>query len=216
MSCSDVLIDGVFMRNSDDCIAIYGHRWQFYGSARNYQIKNSTLWADIAHPINIGLHGNAEAGGDTIENITFSNIDILEHDEDDRNSQGCMAICPSDHNLVRNITFEDIRVEDFQEGQLFNLRVLEDKKYSNAPGRGIENILFKNISYNGTGSGTSIITGYDETRKVKNIVFENLQINGKVVLDVMSGKPKIDKMIEPGGIFVGEHVEGVVFKNGTK
>jgi hypothetical protein len=51
---------------------------------------------------------------------------------------------------------------------------------------------------------------------VKNIVFENLQINGKVVLDVMSGKPKIDKMIEPGGIFVGEHVEGVVFKNGTK
>jgi hypothetical protein len=159
MSCSDVLIDGVFMRNSDDCIAIYGHRWQFYGSARNYQIKNSTLWADIAHPINIGLHGNAEAGGDTIENVIFKNIDILEHDEDDRNSQGCMAICPSDHNLVRNITFEDIRVEDFQEGQLFNLRVLEDKKYSNAPGRGIENVLFKNIQYNGSGANPSIMHG---------------------------------------------------------
>jgi hypothetical protein len=27
MSCSNVAIDGVFMRNSDDCIAIYGHRW---------------------------------------------------------------------------------------------------------------------------------------------------------------------------------------------
>ncbi len=216
MSCSDVLIDDVFMRNSDDCIAIYGHRWQFYGNAQNYQVKNSTLWADIAHPINIGLHGNAEAGGDTIENIIFTNLDILEHDEDDRNSQGCMAICPSDHNLVRNITFEDIRMEDFQEGQLFNLRVLEDKKYSNAPGRGIHNVLFKNISYNGTGSGTSVIAGYDGTRKVKNIVFENLQINGNLIFDDMPGKHNWDKTGDVRHFSVGEHVEGIQFRKGTK
>lgn len=201
MSCSDVLIEGVFMRNSDDCIAIYGHRWQFYGSARNYQIKNSTLWADIAHPINIGLHGNAEAGGDTIENIIFTNIYILEHDEDDRNSQGCMSICPSDHNLVRNITFEDIRVEDFQEGQLFNLRVLEDKKYSNAPGRGIQNILFKDIQYNGHFSNPSVLHGYNKDRKVENIRIEGLTINGKPI-----------KNTKEGNIRIGDFAEDVIFK----
>lgn len=200
MSCSDVLIDDVFMRNSDDCIAIYGHRWQFYGSARNFQIKNSILWADIAHPINIGLHGNAEIGGDTIENIIFTNIDILEHDEDDRNSQGCMAICPSDHNLVRNIIFENIRVEDFQEGQLFNLRVLEDKKYSNAPGRGIENILFKNISYNGQLSNPSVFQGYNQERNVKNIRIEGLTINGKLI-----------KNAKDGNIMIGDFSEDVIF-----
>lgn len=201
MSCSEVSVDDIFMRNSDDCIAIYGHRWQAYGNAKNIKIKNSTLWADIAHPINIGLHGNAEAGGDTIENITFSNIDILEHDEDDRNCQGCMAICPSDNNLVRNITFEDIRVENFQEGQLFNIRVLNDKKYSKAPGRGIENILFKNIQYNGKGANPSAIYGYDKERKVKNITFENVRINGKLIKNAADGDIKI-----------GDHTVGVKFK----
>ncbi len=189
------------MRNSDDCIAIYGHRWEAYGNVRNIQIKNSTLWADIAHPINIGLHGNAEADGDTIEHITFSNIDILEHDEDDRNCQGCMAICPSDNNLVRNITFDNIRVENFQEGQLFNIRVLNDKKYSKAPGRGIENILFKNIQYNGKGANPSIIYGYDNERRVKNITFENVRINGKFIKNAADGDIKI-----------GEHTVDIKFK----
>ncbi|WP_211253740.1 hypothetical protein [Flavobacterium daejeonense] len=51
MSCSDVEIDNVFMRNSDDCITIYGHRWDFYGDARNYFIHNAVLWADVAYLI---------------------------------------------------------------------------------------------------------------------------------------------------------------------
>lgn len=181
MSCSDVLIEGVFMRNSDDCIAIYGHRWDFYGSVRNYQIKNSTLWADIAHPTNIGIHGNAEAGGDTIENITFSNIDILEHDEDDRNYQGCMAISDGDNNLIRNITYENIRVEDFQEGQLFNFRVVYNEKYNGAPGGGIENIVLKNIQYNGNAANPSVIQGYDKKRSVKNIHIKGLIIKGNLI-----------------------------------
>ncbi|MFB6343233.1 glycosyl hydrolase family 28 protein [Saccharicrinis sp. FJH62] len=181
MSCSDVVIDDVFMRNSDDCIAIYGHRWDFYGSARNYLIKNSTLWADIAHPTNIGLHGNAEAGGDTIENITFSNINILEHDEDDRDYQGCMAITCSDNNLVRNITYKDIRVDDFQEGQLFNFRVVYNEKYSGAPGRGIEDVFLKNIEYNCNSSNPSVIKGFSTERQVERILIDGLTINGMSV-----------------------------------
>jgi len=181
MSCSDVLIDDVFMRNSDDCIAIYGHRWEFYGNAKNYMIQNSTLWADIAHPTNIGLHGNAESGGDILENIIFSNIDILEHDEDDRNYQGCMAISASDNNLVKNIRYEDIRIEDIQEGQLFNFRVYFNEKYSNAPGKGIQNIIMKNISYNGRLVNPSLIEGFSEERMIRNINFDNFKINGALI-----------------------------------
>lgn len=181
MSCSDVLIDDVFMRNSDDCIAIYGHRWEFYGDAKNYLIKNSILWADIAHPTNIGLHGNTEAGGDVIENITFSNIDILEHDEDDLNYQGCLAISASDNNLVRNITYENIRIEDFQEGQLFNFRVYFNEKYSGAPGKAIKNITLKNIQYNGNSANASVIRGYDKERILDGITIEGLKINRKTI-----------------------------------
>ncbi|MFD0991109.1 glycosyl hydrolase family 28 protein [Mariniflexile jejuense] len=181
MSCSNVEIDHVFMRNSDDCIAIYAHRWDFYGNAENYNIKNSILWADIAHPTNIGLHGNAEHVGDTIQNITFSNIDILEHDEDDRNYQGCLAITGSDKNLIKNIRYEDIRIDNIQEGQLFNFRVLFNEKYSAAPGRHIEGVVLKNITYTGSLPNPSLIQGYNKDNQVMGVTIQNLKINDKVI-----------------------------------
>lgn len=47
------------------------------------------LWADVAHPINVGGHGDPDSlTGEVIENLTFHNIDILEHDEDDPLYQG--------------------------------------------------------------------------------------------------------------------------------
>ena len=201
MSCSDVAIDDVFMRNSDDCIAIYGHRWNFYGNAKNYSVTNSTLWADVAHPINIGLHGDAKRGGDTLENIVFKNIDILEQDEDDPNYEGCMAISDGDLNLVRDVHFEDIRVDDFEEGQLFNIRALYNQKYGAGPGRGVQNIYFKNISYNGINNSASIISGLDKDHIVKGVTFENLRINGITVTNA-----------EEGNIKVGEFASDIFFK----
>ncbi|GAF05078.1 glycosyl hydrolase family 28 protein [Saccharicrinis fermentans] len=179
MSCSNVNINDVFLRNSDDCIALYGHRWQFYGSARNIVVKNSVLWADVAHPTNMGLHGNAKAGGDSIENVTFTNLDILEHDEDDPNYQGCFAISNTDNNLVRNITYRNIRIEGIQEGQLFNFRTLYNEKYSGAPGRNVEGVLLENISYTGGFVNPSTIGGYSNERKVDGVRFKNVTINGE-------------------------------------
>lgn len=69
--CSqNVLIDGVFMRNSDDNIALYQHRWNYYGNSSNLTVQNSALWADYAHPINIGTHGNTE-DPETMDGITI-------------------------------------------------------------------------------------------------------------------------------------------------
>lgn len=202
MSCSDVTVDDVFMRNSDDCIAVYGHRWEFYGDAKNYSITNSILWADVAHPINIGVHGSTEKTGEVIENLLFKNIEILEQDEDDTTAEGCMAIQAADMNLVRNVRFEDIRVDNFQEGKLLQLKVAFFDKYNSAPGRGIENIYFKNISYNGFNNSLSIIDGLDKDHLVKDVTFENLRINGKLITN-----------IEEANIKVGEFAKNITFKN---
>ena len=113
--------------------------------------------------------------------MLFKNIDILEHDEDDRDYQGCMAINVGDHNLARNITFEDIRVEHIQEGQLFHLRVMYNRKYNTGPGRGVRNIVFRNISCTGKFVNPSLFEGYDKDRKVEDILFENIVLNGKRV-----------------------------------
>lgn len=211
MSCRNVAIEGVFLRTSDDCIALYGHRWDYYGDCRNVTVRNATLWADVAHPIMMGTHGNSEPGkAELLENLTFENIDILNHDEPQLNYQGCITINVSDQNLARNIRFENIRVENFERGQLFNLRVTFNKKYATAPGRGIENVLFKNIDYNGENANVSILEGYSEDRAVRNIVFENLRINGTT----FSSKLKIPgymKYSDFARIYEGLFVEGVSF-----
>jgi hypothetical protein len=210
--CSrNVAIDGVFMRNSDDCIAIYTHRWNWHGDDKDITVKNSTLWADVAHPILVGTHGNTD-NPETIEDLQFSNLDILEHREMQIDYQGCLSLNAGDCNLIRNVHFENIRVEDFQEGQLVNLRVMFNRKYNTAPGRGIENVLFKDITYNGTRANLSIIAGYDDTRNIKNVVFENLKINGRVIADDMPGKPAWWKTGDMARFFVGEHVEDLVFR----
>lgn len=185
MSCRNVTVDHVFMRNSDDCIAIYAHRWNFWGDVKNVLVQNSILWADIAHPINIGGHGNPDgAPGDTVEDITIRNIDILEHDEDDVPYQGCMTIDAGDRNLVRHILFDDIRVESIQEGCLFHVNVRFNVKYDKEPGRGVEDVTFRNIRYDGVGENPSLIKGFDSERSVRDVTFENIVINGVKMKDL--------------------------------
>ena len=199
MSCSDVVIDDVFLRNSDDCIAIYTHRWNYYGDSRNIRVLNSTLWADIAHPINIGTHGNTKTGDEVLEDILFKNIDILEHDEDDRDYQGCMTINVGDHNLAQNITFEDIRVESIQEGRLFHINVRFNGKYDKQPGQSIDGVIFRNITYNGVGENPSLIKGLDKDRMVRDVTFENVVVNGK-------------KMKDLSGFITNEYIERIEVK----
>jgi len=177
MSCSNVRIDSVFMRNSDDTIAIYGGRWDYKGDARNYRITNSTLWADIAHPINIGGHGSP-GGAEVIEDIQFHNIEVLGHDEDDRLYQGVMAIGDADNNLVRNVLFEDIRIDDIQEGMLFNFHVLYNPKYSHAPGGGIENVTVRNVRFKGGDINRSLIAGFGADRGVRDVIIDNVTVAG--------------------------------------
>lgn len=200
MCCRNVLVDNVFMRNSDDCIAFYNHRWNWWGGSSDLTVQNSVLWADIAHPINVGGHGNPDdPEGEVIENLTFRNIDILEQDEDDPPYQGCMAVDCGDKNIARNILFENIRVESIQEGRLFYLKVRFNAKYDKQPGRGIDGITFRNITYAGIGENPSLIQGLDKDRCVQNVTFENVFING-------------EKMENLDGFVTNEYIKNVKVK----
>ena len=219
-SSQNVLMDRVFCRNSDDCTTAYATRLGFEGSTRNIHMRNSTLWADVAHPIFIGLHG-AAAGPhpelrDTIENLRYENIDIICQAEAQVDYQGCLAINCGDNNLVRNVTFDNIRIEGIRQGCITQVKVGWNQKYCKAPGAGVENVLFRNIRYysspmGGGREGASIITGYDAQHKVKNVIFEGLKINGRAIYDDMSGKPKWYQTADFVPMFVGSHVEGLRF-----
>ena len=213
---SNMLYDHVFCRNSDDCTTAYATRKGFSGSVNNVCMQNSTLWADVAHPIFIGIHGAGslvEKGieADSIVNLTYKNLDILCHAEAQVDYQGCLAINCGDLNLVRNVLFEDIRIENIIQGCLFQIKVSWNEKYCTAPGRGVEDITFRNISYKGAEPYISLINGYDANHMVKNVLFEGLNINGKAIYDTMPDKPAWYKTADFVPAYIGNHVENVKF-----
>lgn len=217
---SNVLYDRVFCRNSDDCTTAYATRKGFEGSVHNVRMTNSTLWADVAHPIFIGIHGNSDKM-DSIVGLRYDNIDILCQAEPQIDYQGCLAINAGDNNLIKDVVFDNIRIENIMQGCITQIKVGYNQKYCTAPGRGVENVLFRNVRYYGHGGqdglakhepGMSLILGYDSVRTVRNITFEGLKINGKLIYDEMPDKPKWYKTADKANMYVNDHVKGLIFR----
>jgi hypothetical protein len=80
-----------------------------------------------------------------------------------------LAITDGDNNLVRNVVFDDIRVDRIEEGILFNFRVVFNQKYSLAPGRGIENIVMRRVRLRSGRVNRPVIAGYDTHRTVRDV-----------------------------------------------
>lgn len=209
-ACHDVTIADSFVRTSDDSITVYNHRWDIWGNSRDITVKDSTLWADVAHAVMIGMHGNTPSPDhpdpEVIDHIRFTNLDILDVDEDEPEYEGVFGITAGDDNLVRDIVFDDIRVERIEEGKLFNLHVGFNAKYNTSPGRGIEGVTFRKIRFSGLGSpSAATIFGYDGTRGVRDIRLDDVRIGG---VPLTAAKP--------GVLDIGAFVSGVTFSSGKR
>lgn len=205
-ACERVTIADSFIRTSDDSITFYNHRWDIWGDTRDVTVTGSTLWADVAHAVMIGIHGNTPTvehpRSEVLERLRFANIDILDHDEDDPEYAGALGIMAGDDNLVRDVTFEDIRVERIEEGKLFNFKIAYTAKYNTSPGLGIENITLRNVAYSGKGSASAAaLTGRDAHRMVRNVVLDNVTVGGKRITGPA-----------PGVLEINEFVDGVKYR----
>jgi len=198
MSSREVMVKNCFLRTSDDCIAIYGRRWEYNGDSRNICVTGCSLWADVAHPTNIGTHGDYENDGNILEKIRFENIDILEHREHQADYLGCMAINAGDKNTVRDVCYENIRIEPFAHGKILDIQVKRNPAYNPAPGKRIERITLKDIFYTGAGEVRSCVRGYDEARRVSEVRVENLFIRGRKA-----------RTLEEAGIDAGPFAENI-------
>ena len=198
----DVLLDGLFLRTSDDSIAVNSSKWASRGHTRNITVRNSTLWADRAHAFLAGVHADPTRR-EVIEHLELQNIDVLEHDEFRGGDlyQGALALNAGDSVTVRDVRFDDVRIEDFSQGQVLNVKVFKNPAYNDTPGTRIEGVLFRNVTYAGAGDATSRIYGYDNARRVVNVTVENLVRNGATVLDASAGN-----------IEVGPHTTNILFR----
>ena len=182
---TNITINDAFVRSHDDSVAVYNSRSNggriWYGNTKNITVTNSIFQPDLARPINIGTHGFpwAPGGGHTIENVSFSNMDLWIYNQGQR-----IQFISSDGNLIQNVNFTDIRIDDHVENRFLYMNT---RSWDYGLGRGINNVYFKNVSYTGSGTGTNSIDGYDSTRKIQNITFENLKINGTVITNAAQG-----------------------------
>ena len=182
--CRNLTFDNVFYRIPDDCISVKCYR--VTRSNLDIVIRNSVFWSDAAHCILIGPEGN----GTSTKRLLISNCDFLECKYTGSDYWGVFAITNGDNMTIRDITIENCRVEDFSCSNLVAFRI-ETNMWVKAPGGPIRNVVFRNITYNGKNANASYIKGYDSTRCVDGVIFENLQINGRRILSAGQGKFQI-------------------------
>ncbi len=177
VSSHKVLVDGCFIKAMDDCVAVkagvtYFDKLFSQTDVDDVLVRNSVLWKMGANAIEIGF----ETRADTMKNISFRNIDII-HCEGVGYST--FSIHNGDRAFIKNVLYDDIRVEDLREGWLIDFRILE-YVYSKDKTRGyVENVRFRNINVESGFYPFSQIIGFDEKHTIKGVVLENFRIHGR-------------------------------------
>lgn len=196
---SNIIIDDCFIRNYDDCISIkmnYG-KSEFISrrASKNITVQNCVFWTDQGRAVLIGPESFIFEDN-VFENITIKNIDILYNENYDADwAKGALAINLGDNAIAKNITFEDIRVDEL--GNKTNLITLTMDKYTYniSEGKRMENVVFKNISLETNQNLENFIWGYNEEKSIDNILFENLTIGGKKISNAKQGKFQINEFV---------------------
>lgn len=195
-NCQDVLFDGSFIHSCDDSVAIKGTGNSGYNPAEdpslalptsNITYQNSQLWSDANNAIGIG----AETQASCFDQIRFQNIDILRNYDDlnypdQLTERSAINICALNATQIRNVTFEDIRVEKAK--RLINITMEDSFWFGSLAGNwqwpgSIQNITYRNITSNSDGSNQIRISGRDSEHQISDIRFENIRINDTQLSD---------------------------------
>lgn len=213
-----VAIDGAYLRTSDDAVVVYAVTdCPVCGDAPiapvgpagapsrldtfDITVTNTRIWNDVAHALYVGHFGDLTVPR-VIHDVTFRNIDIANLDEDDPAWEGAMAIFSGDRTLIRNITFENIRVDRIEEGKLIHIAAGYNPRYNKQPGRGIDGVTLRNIRYTGSGMPShSVIAGSSPTTAVRNVTVNGLLIGDRSIRNTVEGE-----------IDVGSNVEGLTIR----
>jgi hypothetical protein len=185
VSSRNVKISNSILRNGDDCIVVKAFQRDEYATP----VHNTA--GGVKNVLVTGCSVQANMGGQAFEighellqvpiaNITFKNCDVLGV----HGQGGVFGIHNSDNATVRDVTYEDIRVDHFY-NKLVDIRVIKSR-WSDSEDRGkIENVLLKDIQVKASrynpGYSISLIGGYSGNHKVKKVVFDNFRLNGEKI-----------------------------------
>jgi polygalacturonase len=179
VSCTDFTIDDCFMRCRDDCVAIKSGDINL--RVDSIFVTNCVMvgWA-CSDGITIGF----ELNGGPVENIFVKNCDILYARGDGRTKghSGFSIVCDGPA-WVKNILFEDIRVEEQVEFKNLEFIITDGTLYGNDPPGHIKGVYLRNIQWENP-IKPFIISGYSSDNIVEVITFDNCMAGGKVLTSI--------------------------------
>ncbi len=190
VGCHDVIIEGCFLKNNDDCVVIksyYPEDKYALGDLKgrnvyNIEVRNTTIWnMSWGNGFEIGF----ELRCDEVNDIRFINCDIIHVERG-----AAMSIHNGDYARVSNILYEDIRIEDASH-KLIDLAIIlsqysidrptelseRQERYMEGAWDGVLRIMPGEESEYGANRG-----------HIENIIFRNIQVTGgEFPFSVISG-----------------------------
>ncbi len=167
----NVLVEKCFLRTWDDCFVAKAFDT---GDLENITFRDSALWNDFARPLEVGV----EIRADHARNITFENIDVMHS----VTGYPILGIHHGDRAELRNIRFENIRIEDAPGAQIFDIRITDSVWNDSASIGDIDGITIKDIYLvedQEVLPSRSRLQGYSPEVKIKNVTLENINFLGK-------------------------------------
>ncbi len=201
VSSKGFLIDDCFIRTRDDCIAIKanGNPDNFDLSCRDVTIRGCLLvgW-DHADGMTMGF----ELNGGIVENIRMQDCDILRARGSGRTGgHAAFSIVCDGPSEVRDIYFEDIRVESDIEYKNLEIILTEGERYGNGQMGSIKGVHLKNVRWDNPVKPFTLV-GHP-TKFVEDITFENCYIGGKRLTGLQDADFQIEFVkglsFSPGG-----------------
>ena len=192
VNCQNAVYRDCFFRAGDDNIAIKGiaprrgkrSEWAHYNPDKmpaneNILVEDCIFWSDNNNAVVLGQETHAAH----YRNIIFRDCDVL-FVRDDEPIKAVLAIVCLHATDYRDILFENIRVGP--SGQLITVYYTEEvfgiPGDQSWPGE-INGVVFRDIDAHGAGSKLIRIKGCSEEKKIRNILLDNVRIDGKKVTE---------------------------------
>jgi len=195
-SSKNINVSNSFVRSWDDSLVVKNYT----GDSKFINFNNIQIWTDLAQSMEIGYETNkGKKENAVISDISFRNITVLYNFH-----KPVISIHNSDDALVKNISYENIVVENALMGQgdagennqLIDFAIIPSQWSSTKERGNIRNIQVENVKVLRGNFPPSRIVGYDETHTVENVSIKNLEILGKKITTLEEGRFKINLFVK--------------------
>ncbi len=176
VSCRNFTIDDCFMRCRDDCVAIKSMDHDLH--VDSIFVINSVM---VGWSCSDGVTLGFELNGGPVQNILVKNCDILYARGGGRTDghSGFSIVCDGPA-WVKNIRFEDIRVEEAVEFKNLELIVTDGTLYGEDPPGHIQGVYLKNIKWENRDK-LFVLSGYSSQNMVDDITFDHCYAGDRIL-----------------------------------